>query len=173
MSATTVTAPATTATGDLVDAPPYVDPVAWPAFAANVAILPFGGCHLWIGDQRRGQPYWPGRPLITGVARDLGAHWYAAMGWLGANLDLPGHPQPVTHACGEPLCVPVTRAAVLEHLALGECHAVRRRSGSNEAVRDAIREAIDNSEDVFRAYLRACDAPRTPGQADPTGDALF
>jgi len=119
---------AVAATGQPTSAPPHVDPAAWARFAAQVAIIP-GGCHLWIG-AISGDGYGRAAALPGGDGADadlalfpverprvthVGAHRVAWSAWHG--------PVPaglwVRHHCDEPLCAPVLRETVDEHLAVG------------------------------------------------------
>jgi hypothetical protein len=95
--------------------PPGVDPGLWGRFAGQVVVLPGGGpgagCHLWLGrprDDGYGQFWLPGGRVIR-------AHRFAWAAWHG-----PVRPGVVIrHQCDEPLCTPITRAAVDQHLAAG------------------------------------------------------
>jgi hypothetical protein len=93
--------------------PPYTDPQTWVRFRANVVTIP-GGCSLWVApprDDGYGQ-FWlagPGRGVPVRAHRYAWTVWYGPIG--------PG--VVVRHHCDEPLCVPLSRAAVDEHLAIG------------------------------------------------------
>ena len=97
-------------------APPGVDPGLWGRFTGQVVVLPgeisgAGGCHLWLGrprDDGYGQFWLPGGRVIR-------AHRFAWAAWHSPLS--PG--VVIRHQCDEPLCTPITRAAVEGHLAAG------------------------------------------------------
>ena len=96
-------------------APAGVEPGLWARFVAQVVVLPGGrpggGCHLWLGrprDDGYGQFWLPGGRVIR-------AHRFAWAVWHGP-VD---RRTVIRHQCDEPLCTPITRAAVDEHLAAG------------------------------------------------------
>jgi hypothetical protein len=89
--------------------PPWVDLGTWARFVAQVVVIP-GRCHLWLApprDDGYGQFWVHGRPVR--------APRYAWAAWHGP----PGAVGVIRHPGDEPLCVPITRAAVETHLAAG------------------------------------------------------
>ena len=89
--------------------PPYAGPDDWARFVAQVVAVP-GGPFLWLApprDDGYGQFWVDNRPFR--------AHRWAWMAWHGPLAA----GTVVRHRCDEPLCVPTTREAVLEHLAVG------------------------------------------------------
>jgi hypothetical protein len=114
-----------THTNDADTAPPAaappagVEPGLWARFVAQVVVLPSDrpgdppghGCHLWLGrprDDGYGQFWLPDGRVIR-------AHRFAWAAWHGP-VD---RRVVIRHQCDEPLCTPITRAAVDAHLAAG------------------------------------------------------
>lgn len=128
--------------------PPHVDIETWRRFCASVVVVP-DGCHLWTG-----APSSDGYGLFWALDRPWRAHRFAWFAWHG-ELDSG---DVVVHRCDQPMCAPVTLAAVGRHLRAGTVAEVTRRVGPDRDRVNAARVSAAHRRRISRAAHRAIQA---------------
>jgi hypothetical protein len=156
---------AATATGRPIPTPPTADPVEWAAFVADVVVIP-GGCHLWLGElfgagygkvtvaAPPATLFGPPRRMVTG------AHRYTYTVFHGPLDD----DVQVRHCCDEPLCTPVTAAALDDHLTVGDAYdnaCDREHRGRGGRRRHGVRRHGADTRPRLRRSLELQHALRT------------